>query len=325
MSNNENRDTLPPTHPPADNSLAKPGFWQTVKGAIIRTDNELSFLKGLGIVSVLGTLIAGYFQYLSAYHDKVSAIAQQDMTAATSAFSEVSNALSVPLTLQERLIFGFFDAVEQKVENDDDAYVTKNARAIYENYETAYAALGQNINLLARKMEIYLDWPSDLQRDPAKPGAPTADPINLSLLDAHNFDCDKDDTMPFGKGDATLPLRDPSGELRKLTVDWNSAKHHVFTIAYCFESTHKQMRTVRQWASKNHIDHAQIEEFIKQFPALKKRMENQVVRLNIFMGVAMNEIDRIRVKYRPNGYWCNVPFARELLGQKCTPVRTAER
>jgi hypothetical protein len=309
-------------------NTAKPGFWQRLKNAIIRTDTELSFLKGLGIVSVLGTLIAGYFQYLSAYHDKVSALAQEDMTAATSAFSEASNALSIPLSLQERLIFGYAAAAEETVDADDNAYVTKSARAISQNYEDAYTALRENVNLVARKMEIYLDWPSDMQRDPANPGAPNADPINLSLLGTYNFDCDKDDDMPFEKDRATLPLKHPDGKSRDLTVDWNSAKHHVFTIVYCFDFTHKRMKTVRQWASKSPVDRAQREEFLKELSTVKKRLDNQVVRLNIFMGVAMNEIDRIRVKYEPNGFKCHVPILREAIdlfpGHECTPVLTRE-
>lgn len=324
MSNSEHRNTLPTA--PAASSSAKPGFWRRVKQTIVRSDKEFSFFKGLGIVSVLGTLIAGYFQYLSAYHDKVSAVAQQDMAAATSAFSEVSQALSIPLSLQERLVFGFYDAVNQKVDTDDDAYVTKNTRAINDKYETEYSALRENVNLLARKMEIYADWPSWRLRDLGAQDSPTADAINLSLLGAHDFACDKDDTMPFENGAAALPLRDPSGAMRKLTVDWNSAKHHVFTIVYCFESTHKQMKTVRQWAAKNSIDPASKEKFIKQFPALRKILDNQAVRLNIFMSVAMNELDRIRDKYRPTGFSCHLPIVREVVdlfpSHSCAPVLT---
>jgi hypothetical protein len=40
----------------------------------------------------------------------------------------------------------------------------------------------------------------------------------------------------------------------------------------------------------------------------------------------MNEIERIRVKYRPGGFACHIPIVREAIGlvsEKCTPVRTA--
>lgn len=277
-------------------------------------------------VGVFGTLITAYFQNLSAYEDKVTVLAKDDMAAATQEFKDAATALSAPLSLQERLVFGYAAATEGTVDSDDTAYVTKSVRTINKNYEDAYTALRENINLIAGKMEIYLDWPSDIQRDPAKPGAPTADPINLSVLGAYNFDCDKDEDMPFAKDKTTLSLKDPKGKSRDLTIDWNSAKHHVFTIAYCFEFTHKQMETVRQWASNSPVDRTAREQFVKQIPTLTKRLDNQVVRLNIFMSVAMNEMDRIRVKYRPSGYWCSVPIVREvIIGQRCMPVRVAMR
>jgi hypothetical protein len=39
-------------------------------------------------------------------------------------------------------------------------------------------------------------------------------------------------------------------------------------------------------------------------------------------------IEQIRVKYRPNGFLCNVPIVRDIIGafsRRCTPVRTTER
>jgi hypothetical protein len=51
-------------------------------------------------------------------------------------------------------------------------------------------------------------------------------------------------------------------------------------------------------------------------------MSNQVLRLNAFMSLAMYDIDKIRVKYRPNGYLCSVPILRSAFGNRCTPVRT---
>ena len=142
----------------------------------------------VGLLGVLGTLIAAYFQNLSAYHDKVTALAKDDMAAAAQAFTDASTALSGPLSLQERLISGYFAAVDQKVDADDTAYVTTSTRAINGPYEVAYTALRQNINLLARKVEIYLDWPSNPLHDPAINVSASADPINnSSLLGTYNF------------------------------------------------------------------------------------------------------------------------------------------
>ena len=52
---------------------------------------------------------------------------------------------------------------------------------------------------------------------------------------------------------------------------------------------------------------------------------NQILRLNAFMSLAMFDIEKIRIKYRPNGFICSVPglsAALSLFG-KCAPVRTS--
>jgi hypothetical protein len=58
----------------------------------------------------LGTLIAAYFQYLTAYEDKVATQAKEDLTAATVAFTDTSTALSVPIMLQATLFRDFVNA-----------------------------------------------------------------------------------------------------------------------------------------------------------------------------------------------------------------------
>jgi hypothetical protein len=77
------------------------GFWQRIKPALVRAEGEYSFLKGLTVLSVFGTLIGAYFQNLSAYENKVAAQAQADLTAATQTFAEASSALAAPLQSAE--------------------------------------------------------------------------------------------------------------------------------------------------------------------------------------------------------------------------------
>ncbi len=300
----------------------QPGFWQGLKGAIVRTENEFALLKGLAVVSLIGTMIGAYFQYLSNYQDKVSAQAKDDMAAATAAFTETSNTLSIAITLQELLFYDFAHAVELHANNDDGALTSKNAHELYKPYEDAFSGLHENINLIARKMEIYLDWASDIGRDPATDTALGVDPISTSLLGVYNFDCDQD--MPtFESGKSTLHKeKDGKG----LDVDWYSAKHHVLTIEYCFDVTHKAlMEIVRQWASQSSLDQNVVAKFFtdKTVDHLQARLDSEVVRLNAYMSLAMSEIERIRVKYRPAGFWCSVPGVREAIGQRCAPVRTA--
>jgi hypothetical protein len=310
--------------PPGNGAAAKPGFWPRVKGVITRTANEFAFVKGLAIISVFGTLIGAYFQYLSSYQDKVSTLAQADMTAATTAFTDTSNTLAQAITLQDLLFYDFIHANKLNAGGDGNALTSKNARDLDKPYEDTASSLHENINLIARKMEIYVDWPSNLDRDPATETSFGIDPINTSALGAVDFDCDRD--MPKFDPNDHVVAKTKNG--RSLSVDWYSAKHHVYTIAYCFEVTHKTwMEVVRQWASQSSLQPDAVANFFANHTVdhLHDRLDSEIVRLNAFMSRAMNEMEGIRVKYRPNGFMCSVPGLREIMGQKCTPIRVAER
>jgi hypothetical protein len=169
-------------------------------------------------------------------------------------------------------------------------------------------------------MELYLDWPSNLSRDPAADNGPSKDRIDISLLNTLGFDCEDD--MPSFQNDASRVSLPHHGNT-VLTVDWYSAKHNVLAIETCFDITHRVMKPVLQWASGSPVDQAERTKFInRNFDIFNTRMSNQVLRLNAFMSLAMYDIDKIRVKYRPNGYLCSVPILRSALGNRCMPVRT---
>ncbi len=310
---------------PASNAAAPASFRQKLKNAFIRTETEYSFFKGLTFLGFLGTIIGAYFQYISAYNDKVTTLAKEDLTEATSAFTDASKQLSVPLSLQERLVFSFFAANDPGTDQDNKAYIAGNASKMIGQYDAAYAELRQSINLLAQRMEIFLDWPSDLTHDATHPASPAADPMNSSLLGDVGFDCDRQ--MPsFEPGKSQVLLKNPD-DGAQLVVDWYSAKHNVYTIYVCFDLIHKQMQPVRQWAANPAATPANLPGFMAKKDALEGRLTRQVVRLNTFMNVAMLQIERIRVKYRPRGLYCNVPVVREvisLFSRRCTPVQVAE-
>jgi hypothetical protein len=177
---------------------AKSSLWWSVKRAVLRTDSELSYFKGLTFAGLLSTLLVAYFQNLSAYQDKVAAQAKNDIEAATQTFTDTSNALLTALALQQRLTIDFYSAVPDDVYKNDDAYLTRDARSTYSAYLNAYDALHQNYNLCARKAEIYLDWASDVTRDPARNTSPSTDPIFMSLLGEYDFDCENDMQSFFG-------------------------------------------------------------------------------------------------------------------------------
>ena len=59
---------------------------------------------------------------MSAYQDKVATQAKDEMAAATQVFAEASTALSSALSLQQRLIDNFYDAVPKDACKDDNAH-----------------------------------------------------------------------------------------------------------------------------------------------------------------------------------------------------------
>jgi len=302
---------------------SKVGPWQRLRRGIIRFENEFAALKGVALLSVVGTLIGAYFHDVSAYDDKVSAQAKEDLTYATQTFADASTALSMPLTLQERMIFGYFDAVDQKVDTDDSAFVTKNARAIDASYEEAYSTLRENINLLAQKLEIYVDWASDTKRDPAANTLASRDPItDSSVLGTYNFQCDT--SMPPKTDKDPLELELTADDGTKIKFDWKSAKHEIFAIYYCFNIVHTTTRPLREWASGKQLSPEERSKFNKGEMKIEDEQNKQLVRLYAFMNLVMRDIDKIRVRYRPRGYLCSVPIAREI-DKKCMPLRTADQ
>ncbi|HEX3935932.1 MAG TPA: hypothetical protein VHX43_00360 [Xanthobacteraceae bacterium] len=304
----------PDTTASAKNSApAKSGLWPKMKDAIIRIEQDFAVLK-ISILSVLGTLVVAYFQDLSAYQNKVAEQAKDDMTAATNSFTQASSTLSKAVTLQALLFYNFERAAALKVGDDKNALTSKNAQDIYKAYEDTAADLNENVNLLARQVEINLDWASDVERDPAAQTTFGSDRISTSFLGTVGYDCDLDKYMPkFDLQDHTVTATKGKNSL---DIDWYSAKHHVFTIAYCFQTTHKTwMEPVRQWASQSTLNQAAIDEFLakKTDQQLQARLDKEVIRLNDFMSRAMNEIEGIRVKYRPTSFYCDLPGVSQAL------------
>jgi hypothetical protein len=313
--------------PPAAQAAApKPGAWERLKGVLVRTEAEFAFFKGLTFLGVIGSLIATYFQYVGNYHDKVNAQAQKDLEVAMAAFTDTSGALQTPLLLQERLVFSFYDAVASGADLDDNAYVTKKARALAPDYEKAESTFRQNVNLLARKVEINLDLPSDVGRDAASNTAPSPDPLNTAALGEYEYDCDAG--PPRFNAPAQKIPHPKDHNKPALIVNWLSAKHIVFVTYYCFHIIQSLMEPARQWGaggapSTLAADVAARGEFIKDEKKIETKLTNQVLRLNAFMSVAMYDIDKIHIKYRPNGVMCNLPVVREIIGivsSRCTPI-----
>ena len=247
---------------------------------------------------MLSSLAVGYFQYLNAYQEKVGSQAKEDMAAATATFTEISRAFSEVQALQQTLYSDFTRAVRDRSDASDQALATKNARAISERYEKARIALRENIDVLTRKAEVYIDWASDTYRDPADKHNVDDDPLSRQVLRDYAFDCSdkynfpafgnvhvEDDDTPVkevaddeycaiaekrGVDDKTKPkdafIRICAGPNDKdaKRIYWYSAKHHVLTMHYCFEAAHNKLAAARQWASGSDRDAAKESEILER-------------------------------------------------------------
>jgi hypothetical protein len=320
-------------------------------------NHGLDLVKGLSLVTVLSSLVVGYFQYLNAYQEKVGNQAKEDMASATATFTEISGAFSEIQALQQILYSDFTRAVRDKSDASEQALVNKNALAISGSYEKARIALRENIEVLARKAEVYIDWASNTYRDPAAKHNVDDDPLSESVLRDYAFDCsDKFNFPAFGNvyaPDDETPAREISddtycaiGEKRGVDdttkpkdafiricagfndkqakrIYWYSAKHHVLTMHYCFEAAHNKLAAARQWASKSDRDTVRESEIIKGEKEISAQLDDLTRRLSAFDSLALYQMERIRVKYRPAGFFCSVPFIRNIPSANCFPVRTA--
>ncbi|MGD0333392.1 MAG: hypothetical protein ABSA90_09060 [Xanthobacteraceae bacterium] len=307
----------PPSAP--SGNAAKPGFWR--------------FLGNAASLGVLGTAFVGLLQYISAYQGNVAKLAKEDLDAATLALTDTVTALSGPLSLQERLIWSYSAAVDSNTDKDDDAYETKSARSIYKSYDDSFTTLSAGINLLARKMEIYLDLPGDLNHAGANNSSTNVEPISITNLGVYQFDCYN--TVPafgrdtHGNDRSKFELPPQSDNSRKLAINWTSAKDNLLTLDYCFEFTHRNMEGIRRWASNSTDDKPQPTKSIKiDLDQLKTLSKTQARRFNDFMSVATYKIEQFRVRYHPNRFLCTVPVignALDVFGHTCTPRLFADQ
>ena len=319
-------------------------------------DHGLDLVKGLSIVTVLSSAAVGYFQYLNNYQEKVSNQAKEDMASATATFTEISTAFSEIQALQRILYSDFTHAIGDKSDGSDQALVTRNAQAVSESYEKAWTTLAKSTEVLSRKAEVYIDWASDTYRDAAGKRNVDDDPLSLSLLRDYAFDCSSDfnfpafgnvnaaDTKPgpdisddtycasgtrIGVYDTTLPkdafvrICPPEKDKHAKRIYWFSAKHNVLTMNYCFEAAHGRLTAARQWASKSHRDTAKEGEIAKANKEISAQIDGLARRLNAFNSLALFQMERIRVKYRPVGPLCSVPLIRNIPDLSCFPLETA--
>jgi hypothetical protein len=219
------------------------------------------------------------------------------------------------------------------------------------DYWKARTALRRNGAIFARKAEIYIDWPSDMDRDAAAEHTLDQDPLTATLLTKYNFDCESEANLPQFKGaayngsdpgrpgeelcndpaadgpKAYVPLcaRLPGGAVDPLqkvvALNWWSAKHHVLVMNHCFEALRGQPSAL---ASSSDVPNDRKPEAMKPPVSNEQRLQYQARRLDAFMTLTMAQLDRIRVRYRPTGFVCHVPLVRDAVGyfsNQCLPIQ----
>jgi hypothetical protein len=345
---------------------AKPGFFNRLLGF----DSWLHSAASLSIVTLIAGWFGTYIQYLNAYEQKVSETAQLDMRDATAAFVEISNAYAEAQMLQQLIYFNYVAAANDKSDAGNKGMVTKAGQDIYPGYIKGRYELRKNANIHFRKAELYIDWPSNLDRDPAATTAYDGDPLTESLLGDYNFDCDAKENFPHyeaatpvdqagksagaGKpqyteeasqkaclapnetqkqivmGSRTVVCAvDDNGRIDHARpsreINWHSAKHHLIVMHYCFELTHGRISTARIWASQNEVSEEKKSDFLKSKDTYHDSLDHEVVRLDAFLSLVMSQLERIRVKYRPSSFYCNLPLINYAISDRCNPVRIAKR
>jgi hypothetical protein len=330
-----------------------PGVWQKIQS----WDSRLSVTKGLTAVTLLTGFLGGYFQYLNSYEQKVGEQAKADMQKATDTFLEISDAFADVQIQQETMLHEQFGSLKAHA---TPAFIPVDAKTLdsLSDYWKARTSLRRNGTIFARKAEIYIDWPSDLGRDPGAEHTLDQDPLTATLLTKYNFDCDSEANLPQFRGAiyngadpgrpsdelcndpaangpksyVNLCARRADGEIDALqkvvVVNWWSAKHHVLVMHHCFEVLRGQPNALQAPASGNDVSNDRKLE--KPRDNNEHRLQLQARRLDAFMTLTMAQLDRIRVRYRPTGFFCHVPFARDAIGyfsNECLPNQpvTSER
>jgi hypothetical protein len=327
---------------PDRDQIADPCWHDRVRRTLSSANSTLSYLIGLPLVTVLGGLLVGYYQYLNAYEEKVRIRAERDVRTATATFTEISKKFSEAQMIQQAIFSDFSTAFDDNAGAEEQAAAARHAKAIAPAYEKAWIGLLESGDAMARNAEIHIDWATDLHRTPGDDHYPNSDPLSRSLLRDYDFDCNgnfptfvwtepvyrrkADSCQNFGDDGAISTLicsrrKDDANQRPPVAIQWYSAKHLVLTMDYCFHALHQRMAKVHSWAAHGGSGPAIEPAFRAEREQLKKEIDNQTSRLEAFMGLAVFQIEAVREKYRPLGSKCHLPFV-SWWDDACKPLPT---
>ncbi|MGO4714025.1 hypothetical protein [Bradyrhizobium sp. 2TAF24] len=288
--------------------------WQDVINRLQRVEapfKALGQLSGVAILlSVLGWLVSALIQYNSWTVEHRLKAAETDLEQVTKTFTETSDLLSRAITLQQMLVFNYVAALEADTDLDSRlGFLGAQAKAAYDDYTRARIELRQSIDVIARRAEIYIDWPS-WPTTTSPVDKVLQDPLTLSTIGAANIDCDT--LIAPGQNVARWTMAPLSSQPGAPQVDWRSAKHHLAVIYTCFDHLHRDIEPIRRWtaavkadAPPPTFDDTTRAAMTKLTDRLRKRFDMQIDRLDKFMALSMTRIETIRVRNSPPGFICH--------------------
>jgi hypothetical protein len=299
----------------------------------------MNTLVGLPIVTILGGLLASYIQYSIAYQEKIASRGAEELKTATETFNDISKKFAEAQTLQQMLLSDFSTAIDSNADGSEQTLAAKHARSIFPTYEKVSNVLIGAGDVMAYDAERYIDWASD-PKSGSEGKRPYSDPMTRGALRSYDFDCDyyvPNFSDPSAPGTNTCSNgnqpREPISSVARICppkknsdaspirIDWQSAKHEVITMHYCFQSLHDRLMKVRFWASQAETGSEAKAAFQAEREQMQSAIDHQSLRLTAFMSLGLYRLDSIQLRYRPISFDCQIPYLKP--SSECRPVALA--
>jgi hypothetical protein len=280
--------SVPISEKPAD----RPISWDRV---LVGLRQSFRWVANLSFLGLIGTFVAAYMQYNAWRDEKNITRYREELSSAMAVFSEIAGPLSSMINLQEILFYGYKNALGHygEIDNKTKIYLTRNANKAHEDYTQTRTALRKNVDVLAGKAELFIDWPIQPDYWRAEESHEEFMASERDLLRNAKFDCKQH--MPDPKK-SKLPLA-------TMTIDWNRAKHHVGTSYYCLEELHNLLLPVRVWAEAGIPPDSEQKIDIPREADIKEGFVLLVKRLNEFISLSSRNIETIRLRDRTKGFF----------------------
>ena len=267
------------------------------------------FLSGEGIVknglvvSALVALVGSYVQFNAGRQERRLAFIKEDYGAAYSAFQEVLNPFNAMITLQQILFFTFLDTAKQGSAGQTPLLEPPQTDIYdrYKEYIQIRTSTRSNIDILAVKALLHLDWPLQAKEKPATVA------INSETLGPYGFDCDKRENIPDSVPTKNKVLSLKHDGESPLEIDWQSANHQAIAVQYCSEYVHRRLLAVRNWAAKKPITITEASQCVQtRTSSIRLALTEQLGRIKAFEQLGIWKMKTMRQEYEKINFMCHL-------------------